>query len=62
MSPVEDVLFTSLHDTTEQTLPLWREALEGKTFCVRAKRRGKHEFTSALKRTSYGWRRSESAY
>lgn len=38
--------FTSLHDIFEQTLPLWREALEGKTFCVRVKRRGKHEFTS----------------
>ena len=43
---VEDVTFTSLHDIFEQTLPLWREALEGKTFCVRVKRRGKHEFTS----------------
>lgn len=43
---VEDVPFTSLHDIFEQTLPLWREALEGKTFCVRVKRRGKHEFTS----------------
>lgn len=27
---VEDVPFTSLHDIFEQTLPLWREALEGK--------------------------------
>ena len=43
---VEDVPFTSLHDIFEKTLPLWREALEGKTFCVRVKRRGKHEFTS----------------
>ncbi|EPH0094154.1 tRNA uracil 4-sulfurtransferase ThiI [Pluralibacter gergoviae] len=43
---VEDVPFTSLHDIFEQTLPLWRETLEGKTFCVRVKRRGKHEFTS----------------
>ena len=43
---VEDVPYTSLHDIFEQTLPLWREALEGKTFCVRVKRRGKHEFTS----------------
>ena len=50
-----------LHDIFEQTLPLWREALEGKTFCVRVKRRGKHEFTSirsgALRR-----RRLEPAY
>ena len=43
---VEDVPYTSLHDIFEQTLPLWRDALEGKTFCVRVKRRGKHEFTS----------------
>lgn len=43
---VEDVPFTSLHDIFEQTLPLWREQLEGKSFCVRVKRRGKHEFTS----------------
>ncbi|MFS7543155.1 tRNA uracil 4-sulfurtransferase ThiI, partial [Klebsiella pneumoniae] len=42
----EDVPFTSLHDIFEQTLAWWREALEGKTFCVRVKRRGKHEFTS----------------
>lgn len=43
---VEDVPFTSLHDIFTQTLPLWRDALEGKTFCVRVKRRGKHPFTS----------------
>lgn len=43
---VEDVPFTSLHNIFEQTLPLWRETLEGKSFCVRVKRRGKHEFTS----------------
>lgn len=43
---VEDVPFTSLHNIFEQTLPLWREQLEGKSFCVRVKRRGKHEFTS----------------
>src|SRR5690606_12132689 len=27
-------------------LPHWRDALEGKTFCVRAKRHGNHDFTS----------------
>ena len=43
---VEDVPFTSLHDIFEKTLEAWREKLEGKTFCVRAKRRGKHEFSS----------------
>ena len=43
---VEDRSFTSLHDIFEQTLALYQSQLEGKTFCVRAKRRGKHEFTS----------------
>ncbi len=38
--------FADLHDIYEQTLVLVRDQLEGKTFCVRAKRRGKHEFTS----------------
>ncbi|MEX5410084.1 tRNA uracil 4-sulfurtransferase ThiI [Atlantibacter hermannii] len=43
---VEDTPFTSLHDIFEQTLAAWRDQLEGKTFCVRVKRRGKHEFSS----------------
>lgn len=43
---VEDCSFTSLHDIFEQTLAMYHTQLEGKTFCVRAKRRGKHEFTS----------------
>ena len=43
---VEDVPFTDLHNIFEQALELYREQLEGKTFCVRVKRRGKHEFSS----------------
>ncbi|MDF7758637.1 tRNA 4-thiouridine(8) synthase ThiI [Kosakonia cowanii] len=43
---VEDVPFTSLHDIFEKALAQYREAIEGKTFCVRVKRRGQHEFSS----------------
>ncbi|MCI1900187.1 MAG: tRNA 4-thiouridine(8) synthase ThiI [Enterobacter sp.] len=43
---VEDVPFTSLHDIFEQALEQFRSEVEGKSFCVRVKRRGKHEFTS----------------
>ncbi len=38
--------FEDMHDIYEQVLELNREKLEGKTFVVRAKRRGKHDFTS----------------
>ncbi|MCG8155579.1 tRNA 4-thiouridine(8) synthase ThiI [Brenneria goodwinii] len=43
---VEESTYTSVHDIFEQTLALYRAQLEGKTFCVRVKRRGKHEFSS----------------
>ena len=43
---VEDVPYTDLHDIFEKTLANWRDKLENKTFCVRVKRRGKHEFSS----------------
>lgn len=43
---VEDVPFTDMHHIFEQALALYRDSLEGKTFCVRVKRRGKHEFSS----------------
>ncbi|MXP52100.1 MULTISPECIES: tRNA uracil 4-sulfurtransferase ThiI [unclassified Pantoea] len=43
---VEDQPYTDMHDIFEQTLALNRERLEGKTFCVRVKRRGKHSFSS----------------
>ncbi|MBD1555938.1 tRNA 4-thiouridine(8) synthase ThiI [Vibrio sp. S9_S30] len=38
--------FEDMHDIYEQVLELNRDKLEGKTFVVRAKRRGKHDFTS----------------
>lgn len=43
---VEDRSYTDLHDIFEQTLVAYRDQVEGKTFCVRVKRRGKHEFSS----------------
>ena len=43
---VEDRQYTDMHDIFEQTLALNRERLEGKSFCVRVKRRGKHSFSS----------------
>jgi thiamine biosynthesis protein ThiI len=43
---VEDRAYTDMHDIFEQTLVLNRERLEGKSFCVRVKRRGKHSFSS----------------
>jgi thiamine biosynthesis protein ThiI len=43
---VEESHFTSMHDIFERALDHYRVELEGKTFCVRVKRRGKHEFTS----------------
>lgn len=38
--------FETVHDIYEHTLRNWGAALEGKTFCVRVKRTGRHEFTS----------------
>ncbi|MDX5628074.1 MULTISPECIES: tRNA uracil 4-sulfurtransferase ThiI [unclassified Brenneria] len=43
---VEERTYTDVHDIFEQALALYREQVEGKTFCVRVKRRGKHEFSS----------------
>ncbi|MCQ1057072.1 tRNA uracil 4-sulfurtransferase ThiI [Photobacterium sp. DNB23_23_1] len=43
---VKQTDFTDLHDIYEQTLAHVGNTLEGKTFCVRAKRTGKHDFTS----------------
>ncbi|MFG1175632.1 tRNA uracil 4-sulfurtransferase ThiI [Erwiniaceae bacterium CAU 1747] len=43
---VEDRTYTDVHNIFEQTLELTRERIEGKSFCVRVKRRGKHEFSS----------------
>ena len=38
--------FKDMHHIFEVTKAAWAERLEGKTFCVRVKRNGKHEFTS----------------
>lgn len=38
--------FTDLHDIYEKTLAVHAKTIENKTFCVRAKRTGSHEFNS----------------
>ena len=38
--------FKDVHHIYEVTKAAWAERLEGKTFCVRVKRNGKHDFTS----------------
>jgi len=38
--------FTDLEDILNQCIPLYQEQLKDKTFCVRAKRSGKHSFNS----------------
>jgi len=43
---VEDREYTDIHHIFEQTLAQYRDSLEGKSFCVRVKRRGKHSFSS----------------
>lgn len=43
---VEDRPYTDVHNIFEQVLEMNRERIEGKTFCVRVKRRGKHAFSS----------------
>ncbi|KAA0014549.1 tRNA 4-thiouridine(8) synthase ThiI [Billgrantia pellis] len=43
---VEDVPFHSFADTTERLVPVWREAIAGRSFRVTVKRRGEHDFSS----------------
>lgn len=43
---VKQTEFTDMHNIFEQVLELSRDRIEGKTFVVRAKRRGKHDFSS----------------
>ncbi|HEY0211526.1 tRNA uracil 4-sulfurtransferase ThiI [Acerihabitans sp.] len=43
---VEEHTYTDMHDIYEQTLAQYHDRLVDKTFCVRVKRRGTHEFTS----------------
>ena len=44
---VKETLFTDIHDAYEQTKAHIKNELDGKTFCVRVKRIGKHDFTSS---------------
>ncbi|TCK01740.1 [ThiS-adenylate] sulfurtransferase [Volucribacter psittacicida] len=43
---VEEKPFSSLHDIFEKTLAEVASQLENKTFCVRVRRKGKHDFNS----------------
>ncbi|EDY85328.1 thiamine biosynthesis/tRNA modification protein ThiI [gamma proteobacterium HTCC5015] len=43
---VQTYEFEGLHDIYEKTAAIWGERLAGKTFAVRAKRVGQHEFSS----------------
>jgi thiamine biosynthesis protein ThiI len=45
-SEVVQSSFVDLQDAFEKTLAVWKEPLTGKTFCVRIRRVGKHDFTS----------------
>ncbi|MEC8139241.1 MAG: THUMP domain-containing protein, partial [Pseudomonadota bacterium] len=44
---VQETTFESLDDIYQVALELNKERLKGKTFCVRCKRQGKHDFTSS---------------
>lgn len=43
---VDEYEFTDLDDIYQQVYAVYKERLEGKTFCVRVKRSGKHDFSS----------------
>lgn len=43
---VEEVPFISFEDTAARLLPVWRDAIAGRTFRITVKRRGVHDFTS----------------
>lgn len=45
-SAVSEFPLGSFDDMLEATLSVWNKALTGKTFCVRVKRMGQHDFTS----------------
>ncbi|KZX01825.1 tRNA s(4)U8 sulfurtransferase [Pseudoalteromonas luteoviolacea] len=44
---VQEERFETLDDIYQHTLPLVKEQIKNKTFCVRVKRQGKHDFTSS---------------
>jgi len=43
---VDEYSFTSVDDIYQQVLPVYRDQIAGKTFCVRVKRTGNHDFNS----------------
>ncbi|MCS6211159.1 tRNA uracil 4-sulfurtransferase ThiI [Shewanella baltica] len=43
---VDEYSFESVDDIYQQVLPVYRDQLAGKTFCVRVKRTGDHDFNS----------------
>ncbi|WP_448546641.1 tRNA uracil 4-sulfurtransferase ThiI [Thalassotalea fusca] len=43
---VQQYEFTDLHDIFEKTLAVHAKTIENKSFCVRVKRKGKHDFSS----------------
>lgn len=43
---VKSYVFETLEDISQLCLNIWSAEIEGKSFCVRARRTGKHEFTS----------------
>jgi tRNA uracil 4-sulfurtransferase len=43
---VQQTSFTDIHDIYEKTLAVHAKSIENKTFCVRVKRTGKHDFNS----------------
>ncbi len=44
---VKEYSYDSMDDIYQQALPLYKDKLVGKTFCVRVKRNGQHDFTSS---------------
>lgn len=45
-SEMQSSTFSSLHDIYEQVAAVYAEQIENKTFCVRVRRAGKHDFSS----------------
>lgn len=43
---VDELTFTDMHDIFEKSRDYYAPLIENKTFCVRVKRRGKHDFSS----------------
>lgn len=43
---VDELTFTDMHDIYEKSRDYFAPIIDNKTFCVRVKRRGKHDFTS----------------